>query len=216
MLVRQFNEDPALGVHTHCTTVAAGFFMDTLFDAMVWRALLVVILKRSVDEISNVRDVPFPFRSLQNRALFPLVVVNHDSSVLVDAEYPVIPKSTESPISQYHEILDTISNVISQQEDPVHPPLPGISYMIVSFVERAPALNCAYTVFKPVPAESVHAVLAANGTGDDRMTLSLENAISVIQTPVTLRVTEVVAVEAASLLMTNDHVDQRVIAKSVK
>lgn len=86
---------------------------------------------------------------------------------------------------------------------------------MVSDVAIAPELNCAYTVFRPVPAESVHALVAANASRDDRMALSLENLIVVSQAPVILRVTQVTAVEAASLSIVNDHVAYQMIAKSV-
>ncbi|HBB04580.1 TPA: hypothetical protein DCZ39_06945 [Patescibacteria group bacterium] len=77
-------------------------------------------------------------------------------------------------------------------------------------------MKLAYTVLVPAPAESVHAWLVAKATGDDRLLPSLEKLISVIQTPVIVRVTESPVVEASSLLMTNDPVEYQTIAKSVK
>ncbi|HBB03521.1 TPA: hypothetical protein DCZ39_01260 [Patescibacteria group bacterium] len=76
--VRAFNEDPGLGVHAHCTTAAAGFLIDTLLHAIVWLGLLVKTLRRSLDWMLRFRVVPFPWRSLQNHGVFPLVVGNAD------------------------------------------------------------------------------------------------------------------------------------------
>ena len=77
-------------------------------------------------------------------------------------------------------------------------PVPSIVSVLLS------ASKFAYTVFVPVPAESVHAVVGAYASRHDRLTPSLENCIFIIQAPEMLRVTAVPVVEAASLLITND------------
>ena len=119
--VRAFSEDQALGVHAQSTTAAAGFLIDTLLHAIVWLGLFVKTLRRSLDWMLRFRVVPFPCRSLQNHGVFPLVVGNADWSTLDEAEYQVRPKFTESPISQYHDSLAIICNVISAHEDHIHP-----------------------------------------------------------------------------------------------
>ncbi|HBB04587.1 TPA: hypothetical protein DCZ39_06980 [Patescibacteria group bacterium] len=99
--------------------------------------------------------------------------------------------------------------MISAHEDHIHPVSSTVSYKISSEVaislEKSPSTsNCAYTVLLPVPAVSVHAVVAAKDTRGDRVELSLENCIFNIQAPEIFKITSTPVVEAASSLMTND------------